>query len=746
MFPHKSAAKACRAGQDGVSVQVNGFSHETIKLTSPPDQPSLDAIDNYAGLDKNVNQETHPISRPLAENGTKKLNISRVSQLKHRLTDAAEALLVALNTYHRQQARRESAPNSSPRELLSEFGQRGKTDTSLTGHDISHGRLQRKIHQEIKKNYSEETKTGFLPGPRLLGLLNLETLERELARSDSFLEKRHEILSHLRFQFPSGETRAKAIRVQAQKILGDSKQHLVPTVLTEPMKVTSNQEESASKKSYLKIMAILIMIERPARIKLFMDADVCDADLPLKLVKQHESGSSTPWELRRTDAGQVPLKCFEGWSYSTIKQFEESQWSFLAPVLSPAERKNVPHYRFSPKTILPFKASKKSDILEGGFGHVRKVEIHAGHRAFTNAEAASSFFAVKTLKDSRNEDVFKREVATLSRLSGDTHPHLISLLGTYEKDGLYNLIFPWAESDLLRYWKGKRNLKPNESLLWIAEQCQGIADGLSYIHRLETTSGKSLLHPNSFSQLTQEMEETGNVIQENATTPAFCLFGLHGDIKPENILWFPHSNHPTHKERGLLKITDFGFAEFSRKEKVDKNRRGFVAYSPTYYPPEAKLESDFVSSSYDIWSLGCVYLEFIAWWLGGWRLIFEFYNRRLQPDPTSAEWKGIRYKSDIFFSLVRNDRTGKLDAYIKDSVSKFIEHLRSHPRSNVFIGQFLDLIKDHMLVVEEPANGGTGPHRKSSANIARELEAMRIDQRWVNSAMSQQSTMLPEKK
>ncbi|KAJ2981488.1 hypothetical protein NUW58_g6676 [Xylaria curta] len=176
MFSRKITTNASRPGHGGVGVRTNDFSHTANESTSPPYQSDSD--EDF--------DQTRTNSRPvsLSGNGTEKFNTNRVSQLKYHLADAAVAVRVAFNTPYRQQDPRESAEPASPRGLVSHFGKLGKTDTSLTDHDISHGKLQSKIYQEIKKNYSEETKTGFFPGPRLVELLNLEALERELTRSD----------------------------------------------------------------------------------------------------------------------------------------------------------------------------------------------------------------------------------------------------------------------------------------------------------------------------------------------------------------------------------------------------------------------------------------------------------------------------------------------------------------------------------------------------------------------------------
>ncbi|KAJ8130174.1 hypothetical protein O1611_g3457 [Lasiodiplodia mahajangana] len=723
----KVKTNASGAGQAGTGVRLSGLSRQIIKHASFHHLSSK-SIRKQA----TCNEDISPNSRPsaLSSSGSKKPNISLVSQLKHRVTGTAGAVPLALDTHHEQQDHHATAAKSSPPELTFEFIQRGKSDTTLTNHDIPHNvKLQGKLNQEIKKNYNEEAKAGFLPGSRLFELLNLEALKQELSRSDTLLERYDKRLSHLKFHFPKDGTREEAIGDQAQEIIGDPWQE-------KSTQNASNEGSSASKPAYLKIMAILILIERPSRIKLFIDSNVSDADLPLELVGQDASDSSTTWELRKADGHHVPLKCFEGWSYSTVKRFEELQWSFIAPYFRPAKRKTVPHYSFHPQTILPFKFVKTSNVSEGGFGRVYRVEIHPDHRGFANSKSSNSSFAVKTLNGPRDENAFKREVATLSRLSDNTHSHLISLLGTFEKNGVYNLIFPWAEADLLHYWKRKQSHKSDEALRWMAQQCQGIADGLSYIHRLETTSGKSLLHPNS-------MDEAGDVVQRNGAVPAFFLCGLHGDIKPENILWFPYSNDPAHKGRGVLKITDFGFTEFSRKDRIDKTRRGFIAISPTYYPPEAKLDNS-ISSSYDIWSLGCVYLEFTAWWLGGWRLISKFSARRLNVDSNPTPWEGLNFELDGFFDLARNGENGKLEVGVKSSVSKFIDELKVNPRSNDFVVGFLDMIKSDMLVVEKPAGGSPGQYRKSSTRIVQALEAMRMKHGWVDRSTSRQSTMILE--
>lgn len=262
----------------------------------------------------------------------------------------------------------------------------------------------------------------------------------------------------------------------------------------------------------------------------------------------------------------------------------------------------------------------------------------------------------------------------MRRFSNDRHPNLISLLATYAQHGEFNLIFPWAEFDLHQYW---RQINPSPSpeehkdyLAWLAEQCMGIADGLSYIHRYATESFRSLLHSTSFPL-------TSVVTVETLDKKEVCrLFGRHGDIKPENILWFPlpGPRSPAGKAQGILKITDFGIAEFSTKPAVDKSRRGNTPNSPTYCAPEIDLQpphgSGLVSPSYDIWALGCVYLEFITWWIGAGEYVDEFTESRLMPDYHHFSKNEFPLCSDKFFTIETIPSTGKQEAKVKDAVSR----------------------------------------------------------------------------
>lgn len=257
-------------------------------------------------------------------------------------------------------------------------------------------------------------------------------------------------------------------------------------------------------------------------------------------------------------------------------------------------------------------------------------------------------------------------------MSKQGRQHLIQLLATYEQSNKYYLIFPWAKTDLHGYWTlicpnplpepGDRDA----TLDWLAEQCQGLADGLTYIHRRFTSSRSSLLyHSESLrpacARAKVQVPDPGQIASIKE------LFGRHGDIKPQNILWFPCTNGG----RGTLKITDFGITAFNQKPLEDYQHGDSFACTHTYAAPESSVTLNQVPLGpiYDIWSLGCVYLEFLAWWFGGWALVEMFAQSRLTPLPSEQRHVKLQqWKFDSYFEI-QNEQ-----AVIKKAVSKVSLH------------------------------------------------------------------------
>lgn len=280
---------------------------------------------------------------------------------------------------------------------------------------------------------------------------------------------------------------------------------------------------------------------------------------------------------------------------------------------------------------------------------------------------------------SRDQAEFKREVDTLIKFSGDSHKHLVSLLATYEQTGKFYLVFPWAEADLQGFWvKYPDPTLDYEGVVWMAEQCHGIASGLMKIHNYETWRRTNSMiaasrsgpaerlkrlrnHPGRSTSMDIEPEQR-SVSRNNHEQRHFRkqLYGRHGDIKPENILWFrdPKKN----ADRGALKISDFGLTEFSSRHSLCYKQRSQVAHSPSYRPPECDLEGAVVGPSYDIWTLGCLYLELITWQLGGISLLQEFRRKRNSHDPLRL------HSTDTFFEVVHCENINKLGAMVKSKV------------------------------------------------------------------------------
>ncbi|KAF5243593.1 hypothetical protein FANTH_8172 [Fusarium anthophilum] len=495
------------------------------------------------------------------------------------------------------------------------------------------------IKATVQSAHPDYRSKKFLPRNEISRLLTTEAVEKELTQCNRW--RRYPVIGLLRPRKPN-------FQEEAQIICGELGANSVC-------------------KTYQKIFAILVLLKRASLIVSFRDK-VCDDDLPLKLGDKVNTNVLT---VITKNGQKVSLHGFRK-KQSFYDKFIEKQWMVLSPYFQSCSPTNDTTQELSEYHIPPFTSwSLASD--EGGFSWVFKVGIHAGHHDFRVSlrQATVTFlilpaFAVKKIKPRKARIDPEYEAIVLRHLK-DRHPNLISLLTTYKHHGDYHFIFPWAEADLKKYWQ-TINPKPSgeerdATLKWLGVQCKGLADGLSSIHRYPTTS--SSLH----GRFTPPLDNPVGNASENAI---HVLFGRHGDLKPQNILWFPEITATPGTVGGILKITDFGFSEFSSKSEVDRERRGFIANSPSYRAPEIDISTadNLIGPSYDIWALGCIYLEFLAWWLGGWDYVRSFANRRLDYDVALYNGRTERLRTDGFFFIINFEIPGKERVEIRKSVSK----------------------------------------------------------------------------
>lgn len=292
--------------------------------------------------------------------------------------------------------------------------------------------------------------------------------------------------------------------------------------------------------------------------------------------------------------------------------------------------------------------------------------------------------AVKRLFNSDlNEFIKEESILKAMGSKKKPHPHLVKLLASFKQEGKYHLMFPYANANLRGYWDDRpRPEFDRATVLWSLKQMTGIASGLSVIHKFSPSIPLSASPGAGNVRVAKDMQL---FVQKGEQ-----WFGRHGDIKPENMLWY--KNDPiTHDPNGVLQIADFGLGRFHGRDSRSAVNPDTVQTSPTYEPPECKLHKP-VSRAYDIWSLGCLYLEFVTWLLQGSLEIEGFSNFR------GRENTGTGIDDDNFFTIV-NTLDGSW-AIVRDTVVQWTQQLYNSEKSSQLIHDILDLIMKDLLVVE----------------------------------------------
>lgn len=181
-------------------------------------------------------------------------------------------------------------------------------------------------------------------------------------------------------------------------------------------------------------------------------------------------------------------------------------------------------------------------------------------------------------------------------------------------------------------------------------QCLGLADGLRHIHRYRSSHAR--LHPLDLGH--------------------DDMYGHHGDIKPENVLWFAdwRDQIPPGNGGGLggtPELSDFGLARFSPHRTMSRYPDGrAAAITCTYAAPECDLlgpgGEGVKGPQFNMWTLGCLCLEFVMWFVSGWEGVQHLKEAR-----ESVDVFMFRARTDTFFTLRKDARMGPY-AIVKPTV------------------------------------------------------------------------------
>ncbi|KAI0099272.1 hypothetical protein GGR51DRAFT_565091 [Nemania sp. FL0031] len=372
------------------------------------------------------------------------------------------------------------------------------------------------------------------------------------------------------------------------------------------------------------IFAILLLNQVPFAIKEFIRGRVCDLDLPF-----HEiDGSDLDVDQIMTHLGRkndlVPIRdMFDTWTQLRIDIFVLYQWCVISPFFAKGTNKqNIMHFEFKRDTIMPFCKQPDYPEFPSEYSAVYRVQIHEEHYDFDNL--VGGLAAVKQLY-TENKAEFRQKIEIL-----------------------------------------KRKVKPEPvfetTVLWVANQCHGIAAGLE-------------------KHYAEKWEENA-ASEEDLQTPTRLLVGGHGGIKPQNLLWFPD---PLGEHQGIIRISDFGLAKLSAHT----------------IPAEGK---------------SCVFLEFAAWLLGGWQLVADFAVKRSGYDDILCRFLSAG-PTDQFWEIDQDSRSDMVAVRVKQAVTDFITELHTDKNCSEFMHNFLNMIELDMLVVESSK-------RADCKTIRRRLETL----------------------
>lgn len=259
---------------------------------------------------------------------------------------------------------------------------------------------------------------------------------------------------------------------------------------------------------------------------------------------------------------------------------------------------------------------------------------------------------------------FKKELASLRMMRKLNHPHLIYPLAAFTSGNSHGFLFPWAGGgNLEEFWKRTRCplVAGHDKLLgWVLTQFCGLCSATEALHKQN------------------------------------CR---HTDLKPQNILVFTEAG-----KSDILCIADVGLAKIHENDTRQRKEIKAITDAKTgttrYEAPE--LGTGQLSRVFDVWCLGCVFLEFMIWTVYGWQDLHKFMRKVRQFwEDHGTDKKKVRRSH-----------------HVQDWIEKLSKDLDSSAETHSWLKECLVVVDKNMLIAD-------WNHRDKIAEIGSKFENIR---------------------
>ncbi|KRX01199.1 Protein kinase-like domain [Pseudocohnilembus persalinus] len=279
---------------------------------------------------------------------------------------------------------------------------------------------------------------------------------------------------------------------------------------------------------------------------------------------------------------------------------------------------------------------KLEKLGEGTYGVVYKAKDRQ----------TKEVYALKKIRlESEDEGIPSTAIREISLLKELQHPNVVRLHDVIHSNNKLVLVFEFVDQDLKKF-----------------------------MNKYKDTQGLDIqIVKNLIYQLFKGIE----VCHKNKI--------LHRDLKPQNLLI---------SNEGVLKIADFGLA---RASGIPVKNYTHEVVTLWYRPPDVLLGSKHYSTSIDIWSIGCIFIELILL-----KPIFPGQNEedqlkkifKIMGTPQVDKWPGLadlpNWKEDKFERFAGEDFR-KICPQLDDlGIDLLQKTLRCNPSERITAKQALD--------------------------------------------------------